>query len=165
MKCWNSMLRLILRNFQEKVCCLLEENSVPYRWTNFISSRETPTWKFSLMLDILNVIRNIFPESETFVPRKIIMLILFIYFSSFLFRYADDSFTSAFVSTVGIDFKVKTVFRHDKRVKLQIWVRRQHILFMIKYSLGAYENTKKCSRKSTKNRSTLHVSRIIWSAI
>jgi GTPase SAR1 family protein len=43
--------------------------------------------------------------------------------TSFLFRYADDSFTSAFVSTVGIDFKVKTVFRHDKRVKLQIWVR------------------------------------------
>jgi len=41
--------------------------------------------------------------------------------TSFLFRYADDSFTSAFVSTVGIDFKVKTVFRQDKRVKLQIW--------------------------------------------
>lgn len=41
--------------------------------------------------------------------------------TSFLFRYADDSFTSAFVSTVGIDFKVKTVFRDDKRVKLQIW--------------------------------------------
>lgn len=42
--------------------------------------------------------------------------------TSFLFRYADDSFTSAFVSTVGIDFKVKTVFRQNKRVKLQIWV-------------------------------------------
>jgi GTPase SAR1 family protein len=42
--------------------------------------------------------------------------------TSFLFRYCDDSFTSAFVSTVGIDFKVKTVFRGDKRVKLQIWV-------------------------------------------
>lgn len=42
--------------------------------------------------------------------------------TSFLFRYADDSFTSAFVSTVGIDFKVKTVFRNEKRVKLQIWV-------------------------------------------
>ncbi|CAH8647711.1 unnamed protein product [Dicrocoelium dendriticum] len=41
--------------------------------------------------------------------------------TSFLFRYADDSFTSAFVSTVGIDFKVKTIFRKDKRVKLQIW--------------------------------------------
>lgn len=43
--------------------------------------------------------------------------------TSFLFRYADDSFTSAFVSTVGIDFKVKTVYRNEKRVKLQIWVR------------------------------------------
>ncbi|KAL0993011.1 hypothetical protein UPYG_G00102130 [Umbra pygmaea] len=41
--------------------------------------------------------------------------------TSFLFRYADDSYTSAFVSTVGIDFKVKTVFRNDKRIKLQIW--------------------------------------------
>uniref|UniRef100_A0A4W5LJV4 small monomeric GTPase n=1 Tax=Hucho hucho TaxID=62062 RepID=A0A4W5LJV4_9TELE len=43
--------------------------------------------------------------------------------TSLLFRYADDSFTSAFVSTVGIDFKVKTVYRNEKRVKLQIWVR------------------------------------------
>ena len=46
---------------------------------------------------------------------------VFVCFLPQLFRYADDSFTSAFVSTVGIDFKVKTVFRHDKRVKLQIW--------------------------------------------
>ena len=49
--------------------------------------------------------------------------------TSFLFRYADDSFTSAFVSTVGIDFKVKTVFRQDKRVKLQIWVSFLFILW------------------------------------
>jgi len=42
--------------------------------------------------------------------------------TSFLFRYSDDSFTSSFVSTVGIDFKVKTVHQHDKRIKLQIWV-------------------------------------------
>uniref|UniRef100_A0A8D0H0W0 small monomeric GTPase n=1 Tax=Sphenodon punctatus TaxID=8508 RepID=A0A8D0H0W0_SPHPU len=41
--------------------------------------------------------------------------------TSFLFRYADDTFSQAFVSTVGIDFKVKTVCRNDKRVKLQIW--------------------------------------------
>ncbi|RVE68098.1 hypothetical protein OJAV_G00088330 [Oryzias javanicus] len=41
--------------------------------------------------------------------------------TSFLFRYADDAFTSAFVSTVGIDFKVKTVYKNDKRIKLQIW--------------------------------------------
>ncbi|KAG1973441.1 ras-related protein Rab-3C [Pimephales promelas] len=41
--------------------------------------------------------------------------------TSFLFRYADDTFTSAFVSTVGIDFKVKTIYKSDKRIKLQIW--------------------------------------------
>jgi len=41
--------------------------------------------------------------------------------TSFLFRYADDSFTSAFVSTVGIDFKVQIVFRNNKRIKLQVW--------------------------------------------
>lgn len=41
--------------------------------------------------------------------------------TSFLIRYYDNSFTSAFVSTVGIDFKVKTVFRNEKKVKLQIW--------------------------------------------
>ena len=48
--------------------------------------------------------------------------------TSFLFRYADDSFTPAFVSTVGIDFKVKTIYRNEKRVKLQIWVRRACLL-------------------------------------
>ena len=31
--------------------------------------------------------------------------------TSFLFRYVDDSFTSAFISTTGIDFKVKTLFK------------------------------------------------------
>ncbi|XP_067931346.1 ras-related protein Rab-3A-like [Watersipora subatra] len=41
--------------------------------------------------------------------------------TSFLFRYADDTFTSAFVSTVGIDFKVKTVCHKNRRIKLQIW--------------------------------------------
>lgn len=47
--------------------------------------------------------------------------------TSFLFRYADDSFTPAFVSTVGIDFKVKTIYRNDKRIKLQIWVRHVRV--------------------------------------
>lgn len=32
--------------------------------------------------------------------------------TAMLFRYTDDSFEPAFVSTVGIDFKVKTLFRY-----------------------------------------------------
>lgn len=58
--------------------------------------------------------------------------------TSFLFRYADDSFTSAFVSTVGIDFKVKTVFRHDKRVKLQIWVSISLLVRYTRDQKGSY---------------------------
>ncbi|KAK2521131.1 hypothetical protein Q9233_011121 [Columba guinea] len=54
--------------------------------------------------------------------------------TSFLFRYADDSFTSAFVSTVGIDFKVKTVFKNEKRIKLQIW--NQDLVFIAEDDLG-----------------------------
>ncbi len=56
--------------------------------------------------------------------------------TSFLFRYADDSFTSAFVSTVGIDFKVKTVFRNDKRIKLQIWVSGLKIRYIVGFICG-----------------------------
>ena len=41
--------------------------------------------------------------------------------TSFLFRYSDDSYSSIFVSTVGIDFKVHSVVRNNKRIKLQIW--------------------------------------------
>jgi GTPase SAR1 family protein len=61
--------------------------------------------------------------------------------TSFLFRYADDSFTSAFVSTVGIDFKVKTVFRQDKRVKLQIWVSKTEIGFWYERSSRIFTST------------------------
>ncbi|XP_007242628.2 ras-related protein Rab-3C [Astyanax mexicanus] len=41
--------------------------------------------------------------------------------TSLLFRFADDAFTPAFVSTVGIDFKIKTLYKNNKRIKLQIW--------------------------------------------
>ena len=41
----------------------------------------------------------------------------------FLFRYTDHSFSPNFISTVGIDFKVKTVIRNGKKIKLQArWV-------------------------------------------
>ena len=39
----------------------------------------------------------------------------------FLLRYFDDIFTTEFVSTVGIDFKVKVMSRDDKRINLQVW--------------------------------------------
>jgi len=41
--------------------------------------------------------------------------------SCLLLRFADDSFTENFVSTIGVDFKIKTFLLEGKKVKLQIW--------------------------------------------
>lgn len=41
--------------------------------------------------------------------------------SSLLLRYVDDIWTDAFVPTIGVDFKVKTLDIDDKKVKMQIW--------------------------------------------
>lgn len=37
--------------------------------------------------------------------------------TAFLVRYCDETFSPSFVATVGIDFKVKTLFRCENIVK------------------------------------------------
>jgi len=41
--------------------------------------------------------------------------------SCLLLRFSDDSFTTSFITTIGIDFKIKTIELEGKRIKLQIW--------------------------------------------
>lgn len=41
--------------------------------------------------------------------------------SSLLMRYAENYFTDSFRSTIGVDFKIKTVQIRDKVMKFQIW--------------------------------------------
>jgi len=41
--------------------------------------------------------------------------------TSLLIRYSSHSFSPTFITTIGIDFKIKTVNMKGKRVKLQIW--------------------------------------------
>lgn len=41
--------------------------------------------------------------------------------SSLLSRYVDDQFTSNFITTIGIDFKIKSLEFKGKRFKVQIW--------------------------------------------
>lgn len=38
-----------------------------------------------------------------------------------LLRYANDSFSPTFITTIGIDFKIKNINLEGKRIKLQIW--------------------------------------------
>ena len=41
--------------------------------------------------------------------------------SCLLLRFADDAFTESYISTIGVDFRFRTVKVGDKTVKLQIW--------------------------------------------
>ena len=41
--------------------------------------------------------------------------------SCLLVRFADDAFSPSFITTIGIDFKIRTIELDGKRIKLQIW--------------------------------------------
>jgi len=38
-----------------------------------------------------------------------------------LLRYANEAFSPTFITTIGIDFKIKNIQLGNKRIKLQIW--------------------------------------------
>ena len=41
--------------------------------------------------------------------------------SCLLLRFCDDSFTPSFITTIGIDYKIRSIELEGKRIKLQIW--------------------------------------------
>ncbi|CAO2823211.1 unnamed protein product [Amaranthus hypochondriacus] len=41
--------------------------------------------------------------------------------SCLLLRFADDSYVESYISTIGVDFKIRTVEQDGKSIKLQIW--------------------------------------------
>eukprot|EP01002_Notosolenus_urceolatus_P011663 NODE_4033_length_848_cov_46.964956_g3342_i0.p1 GENE.NODE_4033_length_848_cov_46.964956_g3342_i0~~NODE_4033_length_848_cov_46.964956_g3342_i0.p1 ORF type:complete len:208 (-),score=52.29 NODE_4033_length_848_cov_46.964956_g3342_i0:99-722(-) len=41
--------------------------------------------------------------------------------SCLLLRFADDTYTESYISTIGVDFKIKTIHLDGKTIKLQIW--------------------------------------------
>ena len=45
--------------------------------------------------------------------------------SCLLLRFADDTYTESYISTIGVDFKIRTIELDGKTVKLQI-VRHGH---------------------------------------
>ncbi|XP_073989382.1 ras-related protein Rab-1A-like [Rhodnius prolixus] len=41
--------------------------------------------------------------------------------SCLLLRFADDSYSESYISTIGVDFKIKTINLEGETIKLQIW--------------------------------------------
>jgi small GTP-binding protein len=41
--------------------------------------------------------------------------------TSLLMRYVDGEFRETYISTIGIDFKTKTIEKNDKKYRIQIW--------------------------------------------
>lgn len=41
--------------------------------------------------------------------------------SCLLLRFADNTYTESYISTIGVDFKVRTIELEKKTIKLQIW--------------------------------------------
>jgi len=64
--------------------------------------------------------------------------------SCLLLRFADDTYTESYISTIGVDFKIRTIELDGKTIKLQIWdtagQEKYHALSPIYYrgSNGAF---------------------------
>ncbi len=56
--------------------------------------------------------------------------------SCLLLRFSDDSFTPSFITTIGIDFKIRTITLDGKRIKLQIWDTAGPFFFLFFYLLS-----------------------------
>ncbi|XP_044534302.1 ras-related protein Rab-1A-like isoform X2 [Gracilinanus agilis] len=41
--------------------------------------------------------------------------------SCLLLRFADDTYTESYISTIGVDFKIRTIELDGKTIKLQKW--------------------------------------------
>jgi len=41
--------------------------------------------------------------------------------SNLLLRYTENTYSDSFISTIGVDFKMKNIILNDRMVKLQLW--------------------------------------------
>lgn len=76
---------------------------------------------------------NVSPKTLTPEPRRYDYLFKLLLIgdsgvgkSCLLLRFADDTYTESYISTIGVDFKIRTIELDGKTVKLQIVRHRIH---------------------------------------
>lgn len=84
------------------ICCIFnlswpERHTIPY------AANSTPANNVSVQIKLLLI-------GDSGVGKSCCLL-----------RFSEDSFTPSFITTIGIDFKIRTIELDGKRVKLQIW--------------------------------------------
>ncbi len=73
------------------------------------------TFLFFLSFTLARIIVNKLPNLQFLVGSQGVGK------SSLLGRFADNEFLDSYRTTVGIDFKIRTVEVDDKTIKLQLW--------------------------------------------
>lgn len=57
--------------------------------------------------------------------------------SSLMVRFVDDIFTNAYITTIGVDFKMSTINVDGQQCRIQIWfVGCLHLKFRISIFIG-----------------------------
>ncbi|MBW02661.1 Ras-related protein Rab-1B, partial [Eschrichtius robustus] len=63
--------------------------------------------------------------------------------SCLLLRFADDTYTESYISTIGVDFKIRTIELDGKTIKLQIqkYIEQFSYVFYCAEYYGTLEET------------------------